>query len=108
MNKTDLLRGITKSVQSKHPHRIHQDKYAALFGELPRAFLDERLAYDNLVEKVKTFKLCSLWLSEVRVEIKLTLDELIVWELNLDKWEEARAHNILPGDIKKLLKETSA
>ncbi len=105
MNKNELLRGIVASVRRKHPWRISQEKYAALFGELPREFLDERLAYDNLVEKSKAFKLCQLVLSEVKVEICLTLDELIRWELSLDKWEEARAHNILPNDIKKLLKE---
>jgi hypothetical protein len=46
-----------------------------------------------------------LILSSVKVEVKLTLDELITWELTLDKWEEARAHNIMPSDIKKILKE---
>lgn len=105
MNKQDLLRGIANAVHSKHPWKINQDKYLQLFGELPRAFLDERLAYDNLIEKAKTFKLCSLVLSEVGVEIKLTLDELIAWELSLDKWAEAKLHNIVAGDIKKLLKE---
>lgn len=105
MNKQELLREITESVRKKHPWRINQDKYLSLFKELPREFLEERQAYDNLVEKAKQFKLCNLVLSEVRVEVKLTLDELIQWELNLDKWEDARAHNIVPNDIKKLLKD---
>lgn len=105
MNKQELLRGITESVRKKHPWRINQDKYLALFKELPREFLEERQAYDNLVEKAKQFKLCNLVLSEVKVEVRLTLDELIQWELSLDRWEDARAHNILPNDIKKLLKE---
>lgn len=105
MNKQELLKGITESVRKKHPWRINQEKYLALFKEYPKEFLEERLAYDNLVTKAKQFKLCNLVLSEVRVEIKLTLDELIQWELSLDKWEDARAHNILPNDIKKLLKE---
>lgn len=105
MNKQELLRAITESVRKKHPWRINQDKYLALFGEFPREYLEERLHYDNLMQKAKQFKLCSLLLSEVKVEIRLTLDELIIWELNLDRWEEARMHNILPNDIKKLLKE---
>jgi len=105
MNKADLIKSITDTIRKRHPWRIPQDKYKALFGEFPREFLEERLAYDNLVEKSKQFKQCHLVLSEVKVEIKLSLDEFIAWELSLDKWEEARAHNILPGDIKKLLKE---
>ncbi len=105
MNKQALLQAITDSVRKKHPWKISQEKYQKLFGELPREFLAERLAYDNLLEKMKQFKLCHLCLSEVKVEIQLTLDECITWELNLDKWEEARAHNIVPNDIKKLLKE---
>ena len=108
MNKQDLLRGIVDSVQRKHPHRISQDKYLKLFGELPRKFLDERLAFDNLLEKSKSFKFCSLLLTEVRIEIKLSLDELIVWELSLDKWAEAKTHNIVPNDIKKILKDREA
>ncbi len=48
-------------------------------------------------------KLCQLVLSEVKVEIKLSLDECIAWELG--RWEDAAKHNILPNDIKKLLKE---
>lgn len=105
MNKQQLLQEITKSIQSKHPWRIDQDKYKELFGELPKDFLLERQAYDNLVEKAKQFKLCNLALSQVKVEVKLTLDELIAWELSLDKWEAVRAHNIVADDIKKLLKE---
>jgi hypothetical protein len=56
------------------------------------------------VTKAKSFRLCELRFEAVKVEIKLTLDELIAWELSLDKWEDARILNILPGDIKKLLK----
>lgn len=105
MNKQALLLAITNSVRQKHPWKISQDRYQKVFGDLPREYLNERLAYDNLLEKAKSFKLCHLILSQVKVEIQLTLDECIVWELNLDKWEEARAHNIVPNDIKKLLKE---
>ena len=105
MNKQQLLREITESVRSKHPWRITQEKYLTLFNELPLDFLEERQAYDNLLEKSKRFTLCNLVLSEVKVEVKLTLDELIQWELNLDKWSEAKAHNIISSDIKKLLKE---
>jgi hypothetical protein len=105
MNKQQLLQSITDAVRKKHPWRISQEKYLNLFKELPREFLEERLAYDNLLEKQKQFKLCQLVLSEVKIEIKLSLDECIIWELNLDKWEEARAHNIVSNDIKKLLKE---
>lgn len=105
MNKQALLRGIAESVRKKHPWRISQERYLNLFGELPKDFLTERQAFDNLVEKSSNFKLCELNLYNIKIEIKLTLDELIAWELSLDKWEEARAHNILPGDIKKILKE---
>jgi hypothetical protein len=105
MNKQALLHGIADSVRKKHPWKISQEKYVNLFGELPREFLEERQAYDVLIEKSQQFKLCHLVLSSVKVEIKLTLDECIAWELSLDKWEEARNHNILPGDIKKVLKE---
>lgn len=107
MNKQELLRAITETVRAKHPWRISQDKYLELFGQLPKEFLDERLAYDNLIEKTKQFKLCNLVLSQVKIEVKLTLDECITWELALDRWEEARAHNIVPNDIKKLLKDNS-
>lgn len=105
MNKQQLLHGIAESVHKKHPWRAPQEKYLKLFGEFPKEFLAERQAYDNLIEKAKGFKLCHLSLSDVKIEIKLTIDELIIWELSLDKWEEARAHNILPGDIKKILKD---
>lgn len=105
MNKQTLLREIAESVRRKHPWRISQEKYLKLFGELPEEFLIERQIYDNLLEKAKQFKLCQLVVSEVKIEIKLTLDECIQWELSLDKWEEARLHNILPGDIKKILKD---
>lgn len=104
MNKQELLKGITQAVRSKHPWAISQEKYFAFFGEYPKEYLEERLAYDNLLIKVKQFEKCQLVLSQVKVEIILTLDECIRWELNLDKWEEARLHNIMPGDIKKLLK----
>ena len=105
MNKQELLQSITDSVRNKHPWKISQDKYQKVFGDLPREFLEERLAYDNLIEKAKSFKLCHLILTQTKIEIQLTLDECIAWELNLDKWEDARAHNIVPNDIKKLLKE---
>src|ERR1017187_4778186 len=105
MNKQELLNAITDTIRKKHPWRISQEKYLAFFGELPREFLEERLIYDNLLEKIKNFKLCCLVLTQVKIEIKLSLDECIAWELSLDKWEMVRAHNILPNDIKKLLKE---
>jgi hypothetical protein len=103
MNKSELLLSITDNVKKKHPWRISQDKYKSFFGELPREFLNERLAFDNLVEKAKQFKLCSLHLLQVKIEIKLTLDQCIEWEIG--RWPEAKAHNILPNDIKKLLKD---
>jgi hypothetical protein len=105
MNKQMLLHSIAGSVRKKHPWKITQERYLELFKELPREFLEERQAYDNVLEKMKTFKRCNLFLSRVQVEVLLTLDECIEWELSLNKWEEARAHNILPGDIKKILKE---
>ncbi len=104
MNKQELLTSIAESVRRKHPWRISQEKYLNLFGEFPKEFLAERLAYDNLVEKAKQFKQCIIPFESIRIDIKLSLDELIQWELSLDKWEDARAHNILPNDIKKLLK----
>ena len=100
MNKQELLQSIANNVRKKHPWRISQEKYEKFFGELPKEFIDERLAYDNLLEKSKKFKLCQLVLSEVKVEIKLTLDECIAWELG--RWEDAVMHNILPNDIKKI------
>lgn len=103
MNKTDLLSSITENVRKKHPWKISQEKYLAFFGELPYEFLQERQAYDNLLEKVKQHKLCHLVLSEVKIEIRLNLDQLVTWELA--RWDEAKGHNILPADIKKLLKE---
>lgn len=102
-NKEELLSNIANNVRKKHPWKIAQDKYVAFFGELPREYLNERLAYDNLLEKLKSFKLCHLVLSEVKVEIHLTLDQCIAWEIA--RWEEAGPHNILPGDIKKILKQ---
>ena len=105
MNKQELLQAITKNVKIKHPWRISQEKYQAFFGELPREYLEERIAYDNLLEKCKQFKLCHLVLSETKIEIKLNIDQLIAWEIG--RWEEAKAHNIVPNDIKKLLKDES-
>ena len=101
MNKAELLRAITDNVCKKHPWKISQDRYVAFFGELPREYLDERLAYDNLLEKSKQYKLLHLVLTEVKVEIRLTLHQCILWEIA--RWDEAKAHNILPGDIKKML-----
>lgn len=103
MNKQELLLAITNNVRKKNPWKVSQDKYLAFFGELPQEYLNERLAYDNLLEKTKQFKLCHLILSETKVEIRLTLDQCIAWEIA--RWEDAVAHNILPNDIKKLLKE---
>lgn len=104
MNKEALLRAITDSVRKKHPWKITQERYENFIGELPREFLEERAAYDRLLEKAERFTRCNLFLSRVQVEVKLTLDELIAWELSLDKWDEVRSHNITSGDIKKLLK----
>lgn len=103
MNKQALLQSITDNVRKKHPWRITQERYVGFFGELPRAFIEERIAYDNLIEKNKQFKLCHLILSEVQVQIQLNLDQCIAWEIG--RWEEASLHNILPSDIKKMLKE---
>jgi hypothetical protein len=103
MNKQALLVALADSVRKKHPWKIHQDRYLNLFGELPREFLEERAAYDRLLEKASQFKRCNLFLSRVQVEVLLTLDELVTWELSLNKWEDARAHDIRPNDIKKLL-----
>lgn len=105
MNKQTLLKDIATTVRKKHPWHISQERYLNLFKEFPQEFLNERQAFDSLLEKSKNFKLCDINLGLVKVEIKLTLDELIAWELSLDKWEEARAHNIMPNDIKKILKE---
>jgi hypothetical protein len=102
-SKAELLSNIAKNVKMKHPWRISQEKYKNFFGEFPREFLDERLAYDNLLEKSKGYKLCHLVLSEVKVEIQLNLDQCIEWEIA--RWEEAGPHNIVPNDIKKLLKQ---
>jgi hypothetical protein len=107
MNKQMLLQSLTETVRKKHPWKITEQRYLEVFKELPKEFLEERQSYDNVLEKMKGFKRCNLFLSRVQVEVLLTLDELITWELTLDKWEEARAHNILPGDIKKLLKDKS-
>lgn len=103
MNKQDLLNSIADNVRKKHPWKISQEKYKNFFGELPREYLDERLVYDNLLNKSKQFKLCHLVLSEVKIEIKLSLDQCIAWEIS--RWEDAVMHNILPSDIKKILKE---
>ncbi len=103
MNKAVLLQSIADNVRKKHPWKISQERYQKFFGELPREFLNERLAYDNLLEKSKQYKILQLVLSEVKVEIHLTLDQCIAWEIA--RWEEAAAHNIVPNDIKKLLKD---
>jgi hypothetical protein len=103
MNKAELLLTITKQVRAKHPWYISQERFLAFFGELPKEFLNERLAYDNLLVKAKDFKLCQLILSETKIEIKLTLDQCIEWELA--RWDDAKAHHITVNDIKKLLKE---
>lgn len=105
MNKQDFLKSITDNVRKKHPWKISQEKYLSFFGELPREYLNERLAYDNLLDKIKQFKLCHLILSETKVEIRLSLDQCIIWEIA--RFEGAQAHNILPSDIKKILKENS-
>ncbi len=105
MNKQELLKSIAENVRRKHPWKISQEKYEKFFGKLPREYLSERQAYDNLLEKSKQFKLLHLVLSEVKVEIRLNLDQRIEWELG--RWDDARAHNIVPGDIKKILKETT-
>jgi hypothetical protein len=102
MNKQELIKSITDNVKKKHPWKISQEKYLLFFGELPREYLEERQALDNLIEKSKNFKLLFLTLNEVKIEIKLNLDQLISWEI--DRWELAKSHNILPSDIKKLLK----
>lgn len=103
MNKSELLKSITDNVKKKHPWKIAQDKYISFFGELSREYLNERLVYDNLLEKTKSFKLCHLVLSKVKIEVQLNLDQLIEWEIA--RWEQAKAHHILPIDIKKLLKD---
>jgi hypothetical protein len=103
MNKQELLIAITHNVRKKHPWKISQEKYVEFFGELPHEYIDERLAYDNLLEKSKSFKLLHIVLSETKLEVRLNLDQLIAWELA--RWEGAGQHNIVPNDIKKLLKE---
>lgn len=101
--KQELLHNIANNVRKKHPCKISQERYMEFFGELPREYLTERIAFDNLLVKHKEYKLLHLVLNEVKVEIRLTLDQLIDWELA--RWEDAKAHNILPNDIKKILKE---
>lgn len=101
MNKQTLLQSIADNVRKKHPWKISQEKYQKFFGDLPQEFLNERLAYDNLVEKAKRFKLCSLVLSEVRIEISLSYEQCIEWEIG--RWEESQYHNVSVSDIKKLL-----
>lgn len=103
MNKQELLTSIADNVRKKHPWRISQEKYQKFFGELPKEYLLERQAYDNLQEKSKQFKLLHLVLSEVKIEIRLSLDQCIAWEIA--RWDEAGPHNIVSGDIKKLLKD---
>lgn len=104
MNKQALLQGIADAVSKKHPHKIPQEKYLQIFGEYPKEFIEEKLLFDNLAKKALAFEKCNLILSSVKIEINLTLHELIIWELNLDKWEEARLHNVTVNDIKKILK----
>ena len=95
-----------KAFHKSTPWKISQEKYIAVFGELPREYLNERLAFDNLVEKAKNFKLCHLGLQQVKIEVQLSFDQCIEWELNIDKWkDDVKAHNIVAGDIKKLIKE---
>jgi hypothetical protein len=104
MNKAQLLHEITDNVRKKHPHAISQDKYVKFFGELPREYLDERLAFDNLLEKSKKFQVLRIpFLSETKLEVRLNLDQCIAWEIG--RWEEAASHNILPSDVKKLLRQ---
>src|SRR5277367_5470962 len=102
MNKQELLNSIASNVRKKHPWKISQEKYIEFFGELPREYLNERIAFDNLLAKSKDYKLLHLVLYEVKEEVRLTLDECIAWEIA--RWEEASSHNILPNDIKKVLK----
>jgi hypothetical protein len=106
MNKQELLKSIADNVRKKHPWKISQEKYVDFFGELPHEYLAERIHYDNLLEKTKSFKLLHLVLSEVKVEIRLNLDQCIAWEIA--RWQDAALHNILPNDIKKILKEIHA
>jgi hypothetical protein len=109
MNRSELVTAIAKAVRSKHPWKIGQDKFSAFFGDLPKEFLEERQAYDILVEKAKGFKHCGLILSEVKIEVKLTLDQLIAWEIYLhaERYaaEGAARHDIRTTDIKKALKD---
>jgi len=103
MNKQELLRSIAENVRKKHPWKISQEKYKEFFGDFPQEYLNERLAYDNLLEKQKQFKICHLVLSEVKVEIRLSIDQLISWEIA--RWEDASRHNILPIDVKNEIKK---
>lgn len=101
MNKSELLREIVSNVRKKHPWQISEEKYLDFFGPLPREYLEERIAYDNLLEKSRNYKKLHLVLTQVKIEVHLTLDECIRWEIA--RWEDAAAHNIMPNDIKKLL-----
>jgi len=104
MNRAELLSAIVDNVRKKHPHAISQDKYVKFFGELPREYINERLFFDNLLERAKNFKILRIpFLSETKLEVRLTLDQCIEWEIG--RWEDATWHNILPNDIKKILKE---
>ncbi len=103
MNKQALLQSIADNVRKKHPWKISQEKYIKFFGQPPLEYFAERIAYDNILEKSKQYKLLHLVLSEVKIEIRLNLDQCITWEIA--RWEEAGPHNILPSDIKKLLKD---
>lgn len=103
MNKSEFLRAITDNVRKKHPWKISEEKYSEFFGSLPREYLEERIAYDNLFEKSRNYKYLHLVLTQVKIEVHLTLDQCIRWEIA--RWEDAIAHNIVPNDIKKLLKD---
>lgn len=104
MNKSELLRAITDNVRKKHPWKISEEKYLEFFGPLSREYLEERIAYDNVLEKSLNYKKLHLVLTQVKIEVHLTLDECIRWEIA--RWEDASAHNIVPGDIKKLFLAT--
>lgn len=83
--------------------RISEAKYLAFFGELPREYLEERDAYDRLVEISKTYKRLHLVLTDTKIEVRLSIDQLILWEIA--RFEDAGFHKISVGDVKKELKE---
>ena len=53
MNKQETLQVIANNVRKKHPWKISQEKYQKLFGDLPQDFLNERLAYDDILQRFK-------------------------------------------------------